>query len=315
MCEHPRYGKLVQDVRFETGEIVRRIQFLSERDSAKYDFNPSAFPDVLRIPCGKCLACRLKHSRDWSLRCMCEAKMHDSNQFWTLTFDDEFLPKDFSVSRLELSKFVRCIRDYFRSDGFFGIRYFGCGEYGSRNMRPHYHLLMFNCPEFPDLVPLFKNKMGQQVYSSDTLSRLWGKGLCSIGAVTLESAGYVARYAMKKADRGFALPSYLTPEFISMSNRPGIGSEFLDKYVSDIYQYDEIVLEEGKVFKPPRYFDRKARKLLGDDFIDEVTKRRSEAAIAAERDWLEYTGLFLNAKTEQSKLILDSRVKPLTRPI
>lgn len=46
----------------------------------------------LALPCGQCWGCRLERSRQWAVRCMHEAKMHEHNCFLTLTYDDERLP-------------------------------------------------------------------------------------------------------------------------------------------------------------------------------------------------------------------------------
>ena len=46
----------------------------------------------LTIPCGRCIGCRLERSRQWAMRCVHEAEMHDENVFVTLTYDDDHLP-------------------------------------------------------------------------------------------------------------------------------------------------------------------------------------------------------------------------------
>ena len=56
---------------------------------------PVGYPDVkyIPIPCGRCIGCRLKYSRDWADRCMLEAQYHEHNVFLTLTYDDSHLPE------------------------------------------------------------------------------------------------------------------------------------------------------------------------------------------------------------------------------
>ena len=51
---------------------------------------------LIKVPCGKCLGCRLSYSRRWAVRSYHEAKMHDNfknNSFVTLTFNDDMLYK------------------------------------------------------------------------------------------------------------------------------------------------------------------------------------------------------------------------------
>jgi len=43
------------------------------------------------------------------------------------------------------------------------------------------------------------------------------------------------------------------PEYTTMSRRPGIGQEWIDKYESDVFPRDELVLE-GKKRIVPRYY-------------------------------------------------------------
>ena len=33
---------------------------------------------LIKIPCGKCVGCRLEYSRQWANRCMLELQYHDS---------------------------------------------------------------------------------------------------------------------------------------------------------------------------------------------------------------------------------------------
>ena len=45
------------------------------------------------------------------------------------------------------------------------------------------------------------------------------------------------------------------PEYITMSNRPGIGRAWIEKYWTDVYPSDTCILD-GKQFKPPSYYDK-----------------------------------------------------------
>lgn len=40
-----------------------------------------------------------------------------------------------------------------------------------------------------------------------------------------------------------------------MSLKPGIGRDFYEKYTSDIYPHDYVILR-GKKVKPPKYYDK-----------------------------------------------------------
>lgn len=212
------------------------------------------------IPCGRCIGCRIDRSRMWAVRCLHEASLYDKNCYVTLTYDSKFLPAYGALCLSDLQKFVKRLR---KSCGA-GIRFYACGEYGEQLERPHYHLCIFNhC--FADK-QLWSVRNGIKLYTSDSLARLWKLGFSTVGDVTFESAAYVARYVMKKINGNQAEQHYmrLVPEtgelvsvpseFTVMSRRPGIGKPWLDKYLTDVYP-DDFVVVNGKKLKVPRYYD------------------------------------------------------------
>jgi len=157
---------------------------------------------LFQLPCGKCIECRLEKASSDAVRCVHEAKMHESNSFITLTYSEEHL----TCPRLQYSdfqKFMWRLRFAFPNQE---IGYKVTGEYGDQNKRPHWHALIFGWRP-SDLVPLYKNENGDQLYSSQVLDKLWGKNdpeqkPNEIGQVDFKSAGYVCRYAAKKLIHG-----------------------------------------------------------------------------------------------------------------
>lgn len=97
---------------------------------------------------------------------MLESQQHEHNWFLTLTYNDDNLIKnvEWSVSRLDgelgftpflnkddFTAFKKRLLSRMRDKyGYTGIRFFECGEYGSKNGRPHFHAIFFNLP-IPDL--------------------------------------------------------------------------------------------------------------------------------------------------------------------
>lgn len=205
----------------------------------------------LKLPCGQCVGCRLERSRQWAVRCVHEAQMHDRNCFITLTFRDADLPPGGSLDVRHWQLFAKRMR---KTVGSF--RFFHCGEYGSLHMRPHYHAIIFGY-DFPDRVLFKESPSGHSIFTSRILEGLWPYGFSSIGDVTFESAAYVARYVMKKVTGDASEEHYAgrKPEYTTMSRRPGIGAGWFDKFKSDVFPSDEVILK-GKRFKPPRYYDR-----------------------------------------------------------
>jgi hypothetical protein len=115
--------------------------------SGKIFFTPSRGAKFIQLPCGQCIGCRLAHSRDWATRCVHEAHMHDHNCFITLTYSPENLPEGGTLVRKHFTDFMKRLRKALAVDDI-SIRFFGCGEYGSKLERPHYHAIIFGY-DFP----------------------------------------------------------------------------------------------------------------------------------------------------------------------
>ncbi|UPW41755.1 replication initiator protein [Peromfec virus RodF7_16] len=207
----------------------------------------------IEIPCGRCFECRQRYASDWSIRCYHESILHEENTFLTLTYSDEFLPPASSLRQRDVQLFLKRLR---KSIAPKKIRYFYCGEYGPKTLRPHYHLLLFNY--YPkDAVKVQASK--KEGYASAEIMRLWPFGYHILGNAGYASARYVARYCLKKSSAPLRILGR-EPEFMRMSRRPGLGFEFLQKYQTDIYPRDYVVVEGNIVSKPPRYYDNKLKE-------------------------------------------------------
>lgn len=242
------------------------------------------------VKCGKCLECAQDYSREWSYRCELESRCWDNNCVVTLTYADT----DGELCRRDAQLFMKRLRENFAPKR---IRFFGCGEYGKRYKRPHYHIVLFNC-SFDDLYYWKKSQTGNPMYRSPTLEKLWTAGYSVIEPLTLETVKYCAKYLQKLID----YHGKKVKPFVMMSNRPGIGALALEKFpniVSAIVNTDKIY-SEGHYIKTPQYLlryvekaaARYLRSLEGSDLVEAIDKlqklftirdRRREIAISSER--------------------------------
>ena len=234
----------------------------------------------LNLPCGQCIGCRLERSRQWAIRCMHEAQMHEENSFITLTYDDDHIPSDRSLHYRDFQLFIKRLRKRYLGRR---IRFYMAGEYGENFGRPHWHACIFGLG-FDDKKLWKRSPSGLNLYRSENLELLWPFGYSSIGDVTFESAAYVARYIMKKVTGKNADKHYTEidpdtgvitdrrPEFNKMSLKPGIGYEWYKKYTSDVYPNDYVVIR-GKKVKPPKYYD-KNYKIDNPYEFDEILYKR-----------------------------------------
>ena len=219
------------------------------------------FKDLpVTLPCGQCWGCRLERSRQWAVRCVHEASLHEDNAFITLTYDDEHLPEAGSLDKTAFPKFMKRLRRRLGDDK---VRYFHCGEYGEKTRRPHYHACLFGY-DFDDKYS-WAVRNGFPVWRSPFLEELWGQGNSEIGSVTFESAAYVARYILQKkngprqveydvVDPFTGEVKSREPEYTTMSRRPGIAKAWFDKFGAEVYPADEVIVR-GHAAKPPRYYD------------------------------------------------------------
>lgn len=206
----------------------------------------------MRVPCGKCIECLLERARDWSIRCLHESKMHQQNSFITLTYSDDHIPKDRKLNHTHFQLFMKKLRKEYGE----GIGFFMCGEYGEQTARPHYHACLFGV-DFEDKVKYGENYLGDQLWTSKKLDHLWGmndpdRQPNKIGAVTQKSAGYVARYVMKKQGEGAG------KAYQKMSRKNAIGKSYIEKWYKDIFinARGSIILIDGTKSKIPRYYEK-----------------------------------------------------------
>lgn len=268
----------------------------------------------IQVACGRCIGCRLDYSLNWAIRCVHEAKTHTDNCFITLTFKDEYLDKNLSLQQVDYQKFMKRLRKAINPQK---VRYYACGEYGSKNHRPHWHACLFGWR--PDDLVLWQVREGIKLYRSSILEKLWPYGFCTIGEVTFESAAYVARYMTKKIKGDmsishYAIVDYETGEIIGqrqkersmISTKPGIGADFAKKYIKDIYP-DDFILHKGRKLKPPKYYD-KIYDSINEEGMKEIKAARVESAKKRK-------GEYTPERLEVKEGIKTRKVKKLTRKL
>ena len=218
------------------------------------------------VPCGQCVGCRLERSRQWAIRISQEASLYDNNCFITLTYTEQYCPKSLDLRHFQL--FMKRLRKKYGN----GIRFFHCGEYGDLNGRPHYHAALLNF-DFPDKKLYYTNN-GFNYYLSESLSELWPYGIHLISDLTYDSAGYIARYVLKKITGDAAVDSYKDkkPPYVTMSRRPGLGYPWIEKYLENVYNLDRIVVK-GHESLPPRYYDE-VLKANYPEWLDVIKEQR-----------------------------------------
>lgn len=280
-CFHPETIWVKNNLPIDYQEKTEKQQ----HQIKKVWFKPYPNTYEIEIPCGRCLGCRLDHADMWATRISMEAKGWQKNCFVTLTYNNNNLPKNKTLVKKDIQDFLKRLRYYEKgyepwenpknSKKENPIRYFACGEYGPKEGRPHYHMALFNY--MPNDLKLYKqNHNGDNLYMSQDLQKIWGKGFVIIGMLSPESASYIARYVQKKA--GIAPKTRIykyndknqtktirkrkterEQEFIIMSTGVGLGRKYWEENKEFIkkYQYISIKIKNKVKQKSiPRYFKK-----------------------------------------------------------
>lgn len=244
---------------------------------------------------------------------MHEAGLYESNCFLTLTYAPENL-KSPKLQYEDFQLFSKALRTYLleetqkkifpnlprsarrklwnklpkssRDFHYPKIRILVAGEYGDKTKRPHWHAIVFNWRP-NDAQKAYQNDRGDISYTSAVLTSLWPHGKADFGDVTFESAGYVARYALKKLSHG----KDGEHEFDPISHRSNfIGKTWIEKNWKDVFHNGFLVFKRGDRYiktSIPRYYEKWLKEKMPTEwrrYVTEVKLPLIEKAILKEKD-------------------------------
>ena len=266
-----------------------------------------------QIPCQHCWACKLNYSAQWATRIMVECTKSEHNYFITFTYDDNNIPIPSeteyngqtyvndgtwmgSLFPQDIDKFMNSLRQYIdrkygkiydeEGNRINGIKYFYAGEYGETTKRPHYHMILMNCPlDLNQFYDFHIDERGKMHWKSHEIEKYWDLGMIDIGEVEFASAAYVARYCMKKItdnpDKTKYWKNGMYPEFVRMSRRPGIGMDYYNENWETIYENDKLYVKNfhGQTIevKPPKAWDKKFKESHPQEWFN-IQRSRKEGA-------------------------------------
>jgi len=245
------------------------------------------------VPCGKCNFCLEKRRNDWSFRLEDELKMSDTAVFITLTYAEENMPwHEFGVPTLKKSDMREFTKKLFYQQSKENkgkpkncpkLKYYLCGEYGTKSWRPHYHMIAFN------LLPEVIKK----------LEKLWDKGFIKIGTVTQASISYVSGYVINLNQN---YPEGMLKPFSSMSK--GIGENYLyTNYKYHLENKQDYVRRGDIIQRLPRYY---RDKIFGVKSKEEMAKK---AVQHSDKQYKKQKIYRAKSNPDADKAIYDSRIK------
>ena len=282
-CYKPLIRLYNPDDREQSGRVYSLARF-SQLSGKQLKYEDLMYnPNVMLIPCGQCIGCRIRQREDWTTRIELEARDYPKDEVWfiTLTYDDDHVPgmivktgeimrkvqyawkpgekRPSSVQILlyeDIQKFLKRLRKAYRGK----LRYFVAGEYGEQTARPHYHMILYGWRP-TDLENLYKIHHNGY-YNSKWLANLWGMGQVQIAQAVPETYRYVAGYVTKKMYEidGKKANAYYelgqTKPFACMSLKPGLGDHYYQEHKAEIWRQGYIQCTNGKQAQIPRYYEK-----------------------------------------------------------
>lgn len=249
--------------------------------------------------CGQCMPCRYNRRRIWATRILVESKQYKDNAFVTCTYAPEHDPGTLVPG--DMQAFIKRLRRRFEHNFDGKFRFFGVGEYGDQNGRPHFHYALFNFPTCAYRRSRYSKRIIDCCVWCDMVRDAWGRGHVYLGEVEGDSAGYISGYVTKK----MTAPddprlNGRHPEFARMSLKPGIGAHAMFDIADTLLNYqntlDTLSDVPGEIMigrsKRPlgRYLHKKLRTYVGRDekapqaVMDKIAAEMLPLRLAARSD-------------------------------
>lgn len=219
-----------------------------------------------KVPCRRCINCRVDRRKMWKERCEYEFKKLISGSFVTFTYNDIFLYTNCikkgndgklraSLNYKDVSNFIDRLRKYIenhketqsilRNPKF---KYLGVGEYGENGAifnRPHYHVLFFGL-DFK-----FNKKLFEQE---------WGYGFIDSLPILKGGINYVLKYMDKQIMGKENIFDNYTRHFLEKPKQfqsKGLGAELYYKNYENIKKNNGTIKSGMKKIQVPPYYKNK----------------------------------------------------------
>lgn len=226
------------------------------------------------------------------MRCNWEARKYPYNWVVTLTYKDEFLTftkkGNATLVKDEYQRFLKRLRKACPDSK---LRYLIRGEYGGQFGRPHYHMILF----------------GMRAYSVEEvgfrISDVWPYGGVFVDTYSDRAVNYVTSYLLKADDLSQYKDDDIVRPFIAVSQRPMIGSNFLDsatgKRCLETNDYSYLSDNDAVVPVPRRMQEKLDDMVCTDDFqgyFDRVVRKDQRRVYVNSEEVVHYSDDYLMRK-------------------
>lgn len=236
---------------------------------------PKGAVEKVPVPCGRCPPCKLRRVNSWVFRLLQEEKVSISAHFITLTYDTRFVPITTNgFMTLDKGEFPRFMKRLRKLVPHATLKYYAVGEYGTNSKRPHYHAIIFNCPDPKHYVTA------------------WGLGDLHVGDVSGDSIAYTMKYIDKITDKKMHSRDDRVPEFPLMSK--GLGENYLSEQMVQYHKADLTRLYATKTgghkIALPKYYRTKIYS--DDEQKKQVQIIQTVVQINEQNDRIEYNEIY-----------------------
>jgi hypothetical protein len=199
---------------------------------------------TINYPCGKCVSCLKRRSSQWSFRLGQEAQVSSSASFLTLTYENTPISENGfpTLQKRDWQLFMKKLR---KKTPLYKLKFYACGEYGTKTYRPHYHAIIFNLPH-------------RIISKPQIITDLWGHGHTMITHSNDLTINYVSGYIMKNNIKPINKWDDRQKEFSLMSKKMGLS--YLTPQMIKWYRDRELTAiqkENGQFISMPRYYKEK----------------------------------------------------------
>lgn len=221
------------------------------------------------VACRKCWQCRGRRIDDLVGRGIAEMNRSKLTVCMTLTYGGGDTP---SAAVLDYSHFQNMIKRMLRGSKNrprIPVRYIVAGEYGSRNNRAHWHvILFFEGPFIPKLPPPDRNHESWD---------WWPHGYVYLQDANYGRMRYLMKYALKDERQGNSVA------YQSMSRFPPLGTEFFRARADDLvgqglapqdYFYSFRTVFDGKGKRKQFQLQGKSREMYLEYWVAQWRKKR-----------------------------------------
>lgn len=246
--------------------------------------------------CHKCIACKLRDTRNWAIRVDKEVKnTHGISAMILFTYSEDTVPRnekgfeelrpkdmrEFLVKAWKMQRQLNKVKKRHKADLVMGMpievqeyktnfKYILAGEYGPETRRPHYHMLA----------------IGLSYELLEKFEELWGKGYVSIKYPQGHAGGisgairYIVDYIGKNNSEEYTKKNGLQPEFRRFSM--GMGKAYIEKHRSQIKRGKlHVVRMNNREYPMPKYMREKAfgkieREVHNLKTLEKAEKREQE---------------------------------------